>query len=376
MNENAQPTPGPGMAPDGINAPPAIAAEDRVGLGATDIRAAGYVGIAMFAAGAALLPIVALPIRDTIDTEAVIAIGSVSLGCALTLAVLVRTGQITLDTLYAGDYVWVALTAGLVAASGGTSSPFFLLYPLPVLHAGAFQTRSRVILVTIVATLAFLTPLAYDDGGQALFVAMAIIAVPPTLIVALSFNVALTTLRRQRRVLAAAEHEAQLQARIDPLTGLGNFRMLWSALEAQASRARRHDERFSLILLDLDRFKAVNDEVGHREGDATLHAVGVALRSQLRTEDVCCRHGGDEFTVIAVRAGRAEAEELAGRLVDAVTRVRIQANGNLRLGATAGWATFDGPQRTAEDLMHDADEMLLERKYGHGLPGSRDPAPR
>ncbi len=376
MNENAQPTPGPGMAPDGINAAPVMAAEDRVGLDAADVRAAGFVGIAMFAAGAALLPIVALPISDMIDTEAVIAIGSVSLGCALTLAVLVRRDEITLDTLYAGDYVWVALTAGLVAASGGTSSPFFLLYPLPVLHAGAFQTRRRVILVTVVATLAFLTPLAYDDGGEALFAAMAIIAVPPTLVVALSFNAALTTLRRQRRELAAAEREAQLQARIDPLTGLGNFRMLWSALEAQTSRARRHDERFSLILLDLDRFKAVNDEVGHREGDATLHAVGVALRSQLRTEDVCCRHGGDEFTVIAVRAGRAEAEELAGRLVDAVTRVRIQANGNLRLGATAGWATFDSPQITAEGLMHDADEMLLERKYGHGLPGSRDPAPR
>jgi diguanylate cyclase (GGDEF)-like protein len=344
-------------------------AEDPAALDAADLRIGGYVAIAMFVAGAALLPVTALPIREMVTPGAVVAIGAVSLGCAGAFAALSRAGRITQDSLYVGDYIWVALTAALVAASGGKSSPFFLLYPLPVLHAGAFQSRSRMVAVTAVAVLAFLTPLAYDTGGTALFSAMAIIAVPPTVVVAWSLNAALTTLRVQRRELAAAERVARQQALSDPLTGLGNSRLLWTELEAQASRARRHHEQFSLIVLDLNRFKVINDEVGHREGDAALQAVATALRSGLRTEDICCRHGGDEFTVIAVGAGELEARELAGRLIDAVARVRVLAGGERGLGATAGWATFEDPAQTAEDLMRDADVMLRERKYGHSYPG-------
>jgi diguanylate cyclase (GGDEF)-like protein len=372
MDEKARQTLELETAPPTMMAPPSEGGEDPSALDAADLRIGGHVAITMFAAGAALLPVTALPIREMVDLTAVVLIGAVSLLCAAVFAVLTRTGRITPERLYAGDYVWVGLTAGLVAASGGMSSPFFLLYPLPVLHAGAFQSRGRLTVLTLVAVLAFLTPLAYDTGGTALFSAMAIIAVPPTVVVAWSLNVALTTLRRQRRELVAAEAEALLQARIDPLTGLGNFRMLWGALEAQAARARRHDERFSLIVLDLDRFKAVNDQVGHQEGDATLQAVAAALRSQLRAEDVCCRHGGDEFAVIAVGAGEVEAHDLSARLVAAVTRVRIRADAEMRLGATAGWATFDQPGSTPDSLMRGADAMLRERRNRH--PG-REAAP-
>ena len=294
-----------------------------------------------------------------------------SLAFAGAYAILIPLAQITQDNLYAGDYACIGLTACLVAATGGTSSPFFLLYPLAVLHAGAFQSRRRLIVVTAASILAFLTPVAYDTGGMALFWAMAIIAVPPTVVVAWSLNLALTTLRRQRQELAAAERGALVQARMDPLTGLGNYRRLWSSLEAQASRARRHDEQFSLIVLDLDGFKVINDEIGHREGDDALRAVATALRSGLRTEDICCRHGGDEFSVIAIGAGDAEARELASRLVDDVADVPVLAEGELRLAATAGWSTFDYPARTAQSLMGDADAMLRGRKRGNLRPGTK-----
>ncbi len=342
-------------------------------LDAADLRIGGQVAIAMFAAGGALLPAIALPIREMVDPVAVVVIGAVSLAFAGAYAVLTRSAQITQDNLYAGDYAWIGLTACLVAATGGTSSPFFLLYPLAVLHAGAFQSRRRLIVVTAASILAFLTPVAYDTGGMALFWAMAIIAVPPTVVVAWSLNLALTTLRRQRQELAAAERGALVQARMDPLTGLGNYRRLWSSLEAQASRARRHDEQFSLIVLDLDGFKVINDEIGHREGDDALRAVATALRSGLRTEDICCRHGGDEFTVIAIGAGDAEARELASRLVEAVAEVPVLPDGEMRLGVTAGWSTFNHPARTAETLMRDADAMLRERKRGDLRPGAKAP---
>jgi serine phosphatase RsbU (regulator of sigma subunit)/anti-sigma regulatory factor (Ser/Thr protein kinase) len=190
-----------------LDPPPSPAALDG-----PDLRIGGYVSIAMFAAGATLLPAIALPIRDMVEPVAVVAIGVVSLGFAAVFAVLTRAGRISRDSLYIGDYIWVGITAALVAASGGRSSPFFLLYPLPVLHAAAFQSARRMTVVTVVATLAFLAPLVYDSGETALFLAVAAIAVPPTVVVAWSLSAALTALHRQRRELAAvAETVGKLQ---------------------------------------------------------------------------------------------------------------------------------------------------------------------
>jgi serine phosphatase RsbU (regulator of sigma subunit)/anti-sigma regulatory factor (Ser/Thr protein kinase) len=190
-----------------LDPPPSPAALD-----AADLRIGGNVSIAMFAAGATLLPAIALPIRDMVEPVAVVAIGAVSLGCAALFAVLTSAGRISRVSLYVGDYIWVGITAALVAASGGRSSPFFLLYPLPVLHAAAFQSARRMTVVTVVATLAFLTPLVYDSGETALFLAVAVIAVPPTVVVAWSLSAALTALHQQRRELAAvAETVGKLQ---------------------------------------------------------------------------------------------------------------------------------------------------------------------
>jgi diguanylate cyclase (GGDEF)-like protein len=335
-------------------------------LDAVDLQIGVRAAVATFVAGAILIPAIAVPIWGTVTPAVVGAAAAASLAGAIACVWLIRAGRVSVESLYAADFLWIAITAALVAGSGGRSSPFFLFYPLPVLHAGAFQSRPRLVVVSITATLAFLTPLLYDSGHTGRFVTTAIMAVPPTLIVAWGFNVALTTLRRQRRELSAAAARAEQDAHTDALTGLGNFRHLWSTLERETSRARRHDEQFSLIVIDLDRFKAINDEVGHLAGDAVLKGVGFALQSQLRGEDVCCRHGGDEFAVVAVGTREREASELAGRLLEAIARVRIGSGAGRTVGAAAGWATFTPDSASAEDLMREADAMLLERKYGRG----------
>jgi diguanylate cyclase (GGDEF)-like protein len=337
------------------------------GLDAVDLQIGARAAVATFVAGAILIPLIALPIWSSVTPAVIAAAAATSLFAAIVCVWLIRTDRVREDILYGADFLWVAITVALVAGSGGRSSPFFLFYPLPVLHAGAFQSRRRLVVVSITATLAFLTPLLYDTGHTGRFISTAIMAVPPTLIVAWGFNVALTTLRRQRRELSATAARAEQDAHTDALTGLGNFRQLWSTLERETSRARRHSEHFSLIVIDLDRFKAINDEVGHLAGDAVLKAVGSALRSQLRGEDVCCRHGGDEFAVIAVGTAGDEAGDLAGRLLDAIATVRVGPGGSEHtVGAAAGWATFTDQTTSAEDLMREADAMLLERKYGRG----------
>lgn len=364
MVQDSAPTLKPPASPSTGSAALRAAAGRSSALDAVDLQIGVRVAIATFAAGAALIPVIAVPLGKMVAPVGVWTISAVSLVCAIGLAVHSRAGRLKQDDLYVADFVWIGLTAGLVVATGGRSSPFFLLYPLPVLHAGAFQSRRRLIVVSVTAVFAFLAPLAYDTGRTALFAVTAIIAVPPTLVVAWGFNATLTTLRRQRRELTVAARDAEVQARTDALTGLGNLRLLSSTLETETARARRRDERFSLIVIDLDGFKAINDEIGHPAGDAALKAVAVALRAGLREEDICCRHGGDEFAVVAVGAGDREAGELAVRLVDAVAEVRVSSDANRALRATAGWATFADPGWTAEDLMLQADAMLLERKYG------------
>ncbi len=333
-------------------------------LDPVDLQIGLRAAVVSFFIAAALIPVIALPVWSMVTPVVIITGSVVSLACAIAFLVLAGAGRVSQASLYLGDFVWIGLTAGLVAGSGGRSSPFFLFYPMPVLHAGAFQRKRRLVAVSVTATGAFLAPLAYDTGRTGMFIAMAIIAVPPTLVVAWGFNVALTTLRRQRRELSATALHAEQQARTDPLTGLGNFRLMWNTLEREASRARRHDLRFSLLVIDLDRFKAINDHVGHLAGDAMLRAVAGALRSQLREEDVCCRYGGDEFAVIAVGAGEQQAGELAVRLVDAITGLHVGSDMESTVGATAGWATFSGRDSSAKELMRKADAMLLERKYG------------
>ena len=131
-------------------------------------------------------------------------------------------------------------------------------------------------------------------------------------------------------------------------------------------------------MLDLDGFKGVNDELGHQAGDRVLKLTARALRSALRTEDVLCRQGGDEFAVIAVQAGREEAQELTERLGEAVAGAMGQDFGRL-ITASAGAATFGEDADTAEELIHRADANLRaakrDRKAARALGRGEPPPP-
>ncbi len=178
----------------------------------------------------------------------------------------------------------------------------------------------------------------------------------------------LTALRGEHTALVQREADALRMAELDDLTGLGNYRMFMRQLTAEVARSRRYEDPFSLVLLDLDGFKAINDELGHLAGDDALRLVAVALRDALREEDVCCRQGGDEFAVIAVRAGEQEAHELAERLARAIAEIPFGPDGERRLGAGVGWATFGAPARSVDELILRADAALRQTKRANGGP--------
>lgn len=148
-------------------------------------------------------------------------------------------------------------------------------------------------------------------------------------------------------------------SRRDELTGVGNYRALQERLAEEIARHTRHEREFSVILLDLDRFKQVNEEFGHLEGDRLLAQIGRALREEIRGEDSIFRQGGDEFALIAPETNGEEAEEVAARIRD---RVRLSVAGGVPISGGTGIAHFPADGRTSDELLRVADEDLLARK--------------
>lgn len=160
--------------------------------------------------------------------------------------------------------------------------------------------------------------------------------------------------RHAATVLTRAAHEERLDrlAHLDGLTGLPNRRSLDGLLPRELARAERDDRPLSVAILDLDRFKAYNDEHGHPAGDRLLKRVAAGLASCLRASDFCARYGGEEFAVVMPSCSAESA-------LDAIDRMRAA----MPSGQTysAGVATWDGLE-TIDALVKRADGALYEAK--------------
>jgi diguanylate cyclase (GGDEF)-like protein len=144
----------------------------------------------------------------------------------------------------------------------------------------------------------------------------------------------------------------------DPLTGLLNRRSFEPLVAQALARSRRYGWSFSLVMLDLDRFKALNDRHGHAAGDRVLHRVGGVLRSSLRAGDLAARMGGDEFAVLLHRGDKTSGRVLASRVTLLINRELGWAD----IGFSVGLATAPGETVDAEELFRLADSRLYEAK--------------
>jgi diguanylate cyclase (GGDEF)-like protein len=153
--------------------------------------------------------------------------------------------------------------------------------------------------------------------------------------------------------------EANRLADLDSLTGLHNQRVFHDLLSHEVARSRRYGRRVSLIVLDLDDFKRINDRIGHLGGDAVLAEVASRLRAVVRSTDIACRVGGDEFAVILPESTRGDADHLAARIERAVGSEPIAKSGMLKI--SAGVAELSS-EDTASDLFNRADEDLYRAK--------------
>lgn len=151
---------------------------------------------------------------------------------------------------------------------------------------------------------------------------------------------------------------------IDDLTGLYNARHMNTLLETEISRATRDRSPFSVVFLDLDFFKNINDKHGHLVGSRLLREIGQNLKHNLRTVDWAIRYGGDEFVIILPRAGTDEALLVAKRLRRSLNKaVFFEKEGlNITITASFGIATFPDCASSKEDIIRMADQAMYRVK--------------
>jgi diguanylate cyclase (GGDEF)-like protein len=155
------------------------------------------------------------------------------------------------------------------------------------------------------------------------------------------------------------------QATTDPLTGLANRRAFTDQLDDEIRRSSRYNHPFALLLLDLDGFKAVNDNFGHPTGDITLQKVATCLQNSIRDTDFLARYGGDEFAMILPETKKAQVFSLVGKIDEALTRCEMPwtKSGNpQKVSLSVGISSYPDEARDAQSLIAKADVELYRHK--------------
>jgi diguanylate cyclase (GGDEF)-like protein len=224
--------------------------------------------------------------------------------------------------------------------------------------AGIHPPRKTAVVLGFVLVV-ISVPFAYD-GWQAEEAGAALVRFVTWAALSGLIMLLMSGVRAQRLAMAEEEAEARDEARRDSLTGLRNRRAFDETANREISRARRLEIPLSLILLDIDNFKQVNDSFGHLEGDRCLKAVAGAIGEELREPDFCFRWGGDEFAVLLTGTDAEGGQRLAGRLGESVRRHCMRPDGEpvvIQLGV----AELRDDWNPAE-LVELADLALAEAK--------------
>ena len=158
--------------------------------------------------------------------------------------------------------------------------------------------------------------------------------------------------------------EAKTYAMTDPMTGLPNARSLQMQFEKEVARATRGETSFQLLMLDLDGFKAVNDNFGHKVGDELLRGVSKVIEAELRDYDFLARYGGDEFVALVPETGSGDVVDLCRRIETAVSEFALKVDGenSARVGVSIGASGYPRNGETFDQMIISADKVMYRRK--------------
>lgn len=258
----------------------------------------------------------------------------------------------------------VASGAAVTAALLGWSGVIYLRLARELRYAGALLIGAGLALVAAVTVIGVL---ATSSGGASGWQdPLGTVTILNTVLVGLGMHLLVfedmtQELRLANRQLAGANEEIRRLAIIDPLTGCHNRRFFDEVERRELERHRRYRTPLSIVFLDVNHFKRLNDTLGHDRGDAVLWMIGNTLRTQVRQSDCAVRWGGDEFLLL-LSCEEPEAAEKARRLKESFDRERIAAGLPDYLGLSIGVAAVGSESATLRDAIRDADGRMYRDK--------------
>ena len=263
---------------------------------------------------------------------------SLLVGAMTAAAVWIRSGRRGETVERYGPWVLLAIVGLAVSVTGDLASPYQPLRLLIVLYAAAFlpsRTFTALLAATVALTVGAVlrtgSPYAWGTGAVAM----------------LSWTSASVFLHGLVRRLDDA-------AQTDGLTGLWNHAAFWRRLHAEDARARRMQTPYSVLMIDVDHFKALNDQYGHQAGDAVLRRMADILGKRVRGSDVLARYGGEEFAVLLPDTAQTPAAEVAEKL----RRLLAIAGINVSIGV----ADNADDNASPDEVVGAADAALYDAK--------------
>jgi diguanylate cyclase (GGDEF)-like protein len=256
-------------------------------------------------------------------------------------------------------WAMIGLTAVAVWNTGRVDSPLMNLFLLVVIFSaltlGRVITLLELLLITSFYLLAAYSVEGLDIFRYEIFSSLMLRFAPFVLVAYVTSLLAAD--------LGSARAYVEQLADTDELTGVYNLRAFNQALARLGRRARQHDEPLSVLMIDIDNLKLINDQHGHAAGDIAIRSVASAIQACVRTDDVVARYGGDEFIVLLASAPQKAAERAGQRILKRIASHPIDTDdGLISVSVSIGLASFPAVVSEVDDLLRHADEALYASK--------------
>jgi diguanylate cyclase (GGDEF)-like protein len=258
--------------------------------------------------------------------------------------------------------VTLLLTMAIVMDAGDSKAAIAELFALPAPLAVVCFGWRQALPYAAVSAGAYAWAL-FDYGGH--------FATLQTCLFIGIMAILIALLERGQRLTSEFSAQAEAISAVDPLTGAANLRGFQQRVQQEVARSEALGDELSLTMIDLERFKAVNDRYSHSMGDALLMEVAGAIQSVVREDELVVRRGGDEFVVVCVPGAHSSMETFAERIGEAIVHARARLTPDLIAGATVV-NVFREEGESADELMARADEELRRAKASER--GERQPA--
>ncbi len=252
-----------------------------------------------------------------------------------------------------------AFLTAVLAFGGGVRSPLVNLYLLPIVTAALVLGKRATALVVVLVCACYPLLEVLEVGPEALTTDFAIAAVgvlAPFLLVAFCTTLLVDNINTAKQRIRALSDR-------DELTGVYNMRAFTRLAETEHELASRGARGYSILMVDIEHLKAINDTYGHEAGNRAVKLVAEALQRLTRSSDLVARYGGDEFIVFLVSADKAAGEEVAQRVRNVVFATTLEVDVKIvRIKANVGAGSFPESGNALEPAMTAADRAMYKDK--------------